>query len=168
MNGTAVRALLAVFAALLLAGCGTLPKHSGGGTALVAARSAEGEAKAREVVLAALALLDTGYRFGGKNPEAGLDCSGMVSHVFAGALGLRLNGSAADIARRGRVVPAGQARPGDLVFFDTGAGAYSHVGIYIGDGRFVHAPSSKGKVRLERLDSGWFAPRLHEARSYFD
>ena len=120
------------------------------------------------MVLFALGLVDTGYRFGGKNPEAGLDCSGMVSYVFAKAAGVRLAGSAADIARRGRAIGTEELRPGDLVFFNTLNRPRSHVGIYIGDGRFVHAPNTNGKVRTESLRHGWFASRFEEARTYFD
>jgi cell wall-associated NlpC family hydrolase len=116
----------------------------------------------------ALALIDTGYRFGGKNPEAGLDCSGMVSYVFAQAAGLKLQGSAVDIARRGHAVPLSQLRPGDLVFFNTLNRSYSHVGIYIGNDRFAHAPSTGGKVRLDSLKNGWYASRLEAARTYFE
>lgn len=135
--------------------------------ALSGARPAAPE-KAQDVVLYALGLVETGYLFGGKNPEAGLDCSGMVSYVFDKAAGLRIAGSAADIAQRGRTVDATALRPGDLVFFNTRNRPYSHVGIYIGDGRFVHAPNSNGKVRTESLQSGWFAARFEEARTYFD
>jgi cell wall-associated NlpC family hydrolase len=124
--------------------------------------------QAQDVVLYALSLIDTGYRFGGKNPEAGLDCSGMVSYVFAQAIGLKLQGSAADIARRGHPVPLNQLKPGDLVFFNVSNKHYSHVGIYIGEDRFAHAPSSGGKVRLDSLKNGWYATRLEEARTYFD
>ena len=124
--------------------------------------------QAQEVVMYAMGLLDTGYRFGGKNPEAGLDCSGMVSYVYREAAQLRLSGSAASIARSGRSVATEALRPGDLVFFNTQQKPYSHVGIYIGDGRFVHAPSSAGKVRVDRLDSSYFATRFEEARTYFD
>ena len=164
-------AFVAAIVAVLVAACGTVgtaSKHSGGGTAVAARRSPEGDAKAREVVLAALALLDTGYRFGGKNPEAGLDCSGMVTHVFASALGERFNGSAVDMAQRGHRVDRAALQPGDLVFFDTLGRPRSHVGIYVGDGRFIHAPSSKGKVRIESLERGWFAERFEEARRVFD
>lgn len=116
----------------------------------------------------AMGLLDTGYRFGGKNPEAGLDCSGMVSYVYREAINLRLSGSAAMIARLGRSVNHSDLRPGDLVFFNTQHKSYSHVGIYIGDGRFVHAPSTAGKVRVDRMDNTYFAARFEEARTYFD
>ncbi len=124
--------------------------------------------RANDVVLFALGLIETGYRFGGKNPDAGLDCSGMVSYVFEKSADLRLSGSAAELARQGRPVPAEQLRPGDLVFFNTRNKPRSHVGIYIGDGRFVHAPNSRGKVRAESLKQGWFAARFEEGRSYLD
>ncbi|MEW6163631.1 MAG: C40 family peptidase [Pseudomonadota bacterium] len=124
--------------------------------------------RAHDVVMFALGLIDTGYRFGGKHPTAGLDCSGMVSYVYANAAGLNLAGSAADIARYGRSVDAEGLRPGDLVFFNTRGHPHSHVGIYIGNGRFIHAPNSNGKVRTESLTQGWFATRFEEARTYFD
>lgn len=124
--------------------------------------------KAQDVVVFALGLVETGYRFGGKNPDAGLDCSGMVSYVFDKAANVKLPGSAADIAKQGRRIDMASLRPGDLVFFNTRHKPYSHVGIYIGDGRFVHAPSSAGKVRAESLKSGWFAARFEEARSYLE
>lgn len=123
---------------------------------------------AREVVLTALGLLETGYKFGGKNPEAGLDCSGMVNYVYDRALSRKLGSSAADMARRGRRLGEREWRAGDLVFFNTSGAPYSHVGIYLGDSRFIHAPSSKGQVRIDRVDTGWFAARVTEARRYID
>lgn len=137
----------------------------------VATQSAPADAlnpKAQDVVLFALGLVETGYRFGGKNPEAGLDCSGMVSYVFDKAADIKLRGSAADIARKGRPVDLASLRPGDLVFFNTRNRPYSHVGIYIGDGRFVHAPKTGDKVRTDSLKAGWFAARFEEARTYLD
>lgn len=176
----AARTALHVGSALALAGCGVLPSFTQSPATVAGQGSASrppartpaplshAEGKAQDVVLYALGLVETGYRFGGKNPDAGLDCSGMVSHVFDKAAGLKLQGSAAEIARRGRVVPPSSLRPGDLVFFNTLNRPYSHVGIYIGDDRFVHAPNSQGKVRAESLKSGWFAARFEEARSYLD
>lgn len=121
------------------------------------------------MVIFALSLIDTGYRFGGKNPEAGLDCSGMVAYIFDRAAGLRVGGSAADIARQGRPVDKDALSAGDLVFFNTSNRPFSHVGIYIGDGRFVHAPSSaSGRVRIDQMASTYFAPRFTAGRSYFD
>jgi cell wall-associated NlpC family hydrolase len=132
------------------------------------AAAAPANHKAHDVVLFGLGLIETGYRFGGKNPEAGLDCSGMVNYVFDKAADRQLGGSAADLARKGKPVAIEQLRPGDLVFFNTSNRPYSHVGIYIGDARFIHAPNSRGKVRAESLANGWFAARFEEARTYFD
>ena len=125
----------------------------------------EDEAHAQEMVLFALGLLDTGYRFGGRNPEAGLDCSGMVAWIVENISGKRLPHNAAQIADRTRPIKVDQLQPGDLVFFNTLKRRHSHMGIYIGDGRFIHAPSSRGSVRVERLDNRYFAPRIDGART---
>ena len=153
------KAWMAITIAVLLTACGgsTLLKQS-------EAVSPQGN----EVTFYALGLIDTGYRFGGKNPEAGLDCSGMVSYVYREAVGMKIIGSAADMARRGKEIDKNSLRAGDLVFFNTLNRPFSHVGVYIGDGRFIHAPSSKGKVRIERMDNVYFAPRFEMARTYFD
>lgn len=145
--------------ALLLTACGTTPQQQ--------ARPAASE-RGNEVALYAMGLIGTGYRFGGKNPEAGLDCSGMVSYIYRNAAGVNVSGSAADIARRGREIPRSALRPGDLIFFNTMNRAFSHVGIYIGDARFVHAPSTNGRVRIDRLDNRYYAQRYEMTRSYFD
>ena len=121
-----------------------------------------------EVTIFALGLLDTGYRFGGTNPDAGLDCSGMVSYIYERAAGMRLRGSAADIARQGRSIEAAKLRPGDLVFFNTRNKPFSHVGVYIGGQRFVHAPSSNGRVRIDSLSARYYAQRFEAASTYFD
>jgi cell wall-associated NlpC family hydrolase len=171
-------AALLASSTLVLAACGVLPygmqspapvvSRSGAGDAAPELATGEANPKANDVALFALGLIETGYRFGGKNPEAGLDCSGMVSYVYQKAIDMRLAGSAADLARLGKPVATTQLRPGDLVFFNTRNKPRSHVGIYIGDDRFVHAPNSRGKVRTESLKSGWFAARFEEGRTYFD
>jgi cell wall-associated NlpC family hydrolase len=122
---------------------------------------------ANEIVIFSLGLLDTGYRFGGSNPEAGLDCSGMVSYVVEQVAGKRLPHNAAQIAAVTQPIERSALKPADLVFFNTTGQTYSHMGIYLGDGRFVHAPSSKGSVRIERLDNTYFASRFTGARSLF-
>ncbi|WP_137939690.1 C40 family peptidase [Chitinivorax sp. B] len=124
--------------------------------------------QAQEVVLYALGLLNIDYRFGGKNPESGLDCSGMVSYVFEEAVGIRLPHNAAQIARGGREVERDQLLPGDLVFFNTQNRSYSHVGIYIGENRFVHAPSTNGQIKVSSMSNKYFASRYEAARRYFD
>lgn len=152
---------------LLLAACGSLPPAPEALPGNVSSRPDSG--RGQEVALFSLGLLDTGYRFGGKNPEAGLDCSGMAAWVFGQSAGISLSGSAASIARQGRKIALEESRAGDLVFFNTRGGPYTHVGIYMGDGRFVHAPSSaSGKVKIDSLREGYFAARFTEARAYFD
>ncbi|MCK6391173.1 MAG: C40 family peptidase [Azonexus sp.] len=159
--------LAACLSAGLLAACGSAPP-SGSKTETIAQASRQGSARGGEVVLYAMSLIDTGYRFGGKNPEAGLDCSGMVSYIYRQSAGVVVQGSAADIARQSRVVAPADIVPGDLVFFNTLNRPFSHVGIYIGDRRFIHAPSSKGKVRIERLDHPYFASRFEAVHRLID
>lgn len=113
----------------------------------------------------ALGLLGTGYQFGGRNPEAGLDCSGMVSYIVEQITGRRLPHNAAQIADMTRPIRVGELRPGDLVFFNTLNRRHSHMGIYMGDGRFIHAPSSRGRVRVEQLDNPYFRTRIDGART---
>lgn len=160
--------IIGILTSLLLVGCGSpLPRGEASKATITQSPRPPSEL-GNEVVLYAMGLIDTGYRFGGKNPEAGLDCSGMVSYIYGRAAGLSVRGSAADIARLGRPVEREALRPGDLVFFNTRNFAYSHVGIYLGDERFIHAPSSKGRVRIDRLSNNYFAQRFEAARSYFD
>jgi cell wall-associated NlpC family hydrolase len=149
--------LLAIAATLILSACGTMSPP----------RSSTGTAEGNEVAMYAMGLIGTGYRFGGKNPQAGLDCSGMVSYVYRQAIGLKVTGSAADMARQGREIDKDDLQPGDLVFFDTQNRSFSHVGIYIGDGRFIHAPSTNGKVRIAKMNNVYFAKRFEMARSFF-
>ena len=116
----------------------------------------------------ALMLLQTGYQFGGKNPSAGLDWSGLVTHVYREAAAMPLKGNAAALARQGRPVEPGQLRTGDLVFFNTLGHSYSHVGIYLGNGDFIHAPSSRGRVRVENLATRYWSERFEAARTLLE
>ena len=156
--------------ALLLPACGTpMLRATNQSTKPEAVEARPDSGRGQEIALFALGLMDTGYRFGGKNPEAGLDCSGMASYVLKSSADIKLTGSAANIARQGRKIPLDVSRSGDLVFFNTGNGPYTHVGIYLGDGRFIHAPSAtRGKVRVDTLKDGYFAERFTEARAYVD
>lgn len=154
--------------ALLLAACGSPAPYSASSPETITHAPRPVSGTGNEVVLYALGLIDTGYRFGGKNPDAGLDCSGMVSYIYGRAAGLKVSGSAADIARNGRAIGREALRPGDLVFFNTSGRPYSHVGIYIGDLRFVHAPSTNGRVRVDHLSDRYYAQRYDAARSFFD
>jgi cell wall-associated NlpC family hydrolase len=123
---------------------------------------------AREAVLAqALLLVNTPYRYGGNSPEGGFDCSGLVGYVFAQSApeaAWRLPRSTAQWAAV--TVPIDEPQRGDLVFFNTGA-PFSHMGVYVGDGQFVHAPSSGGQVRKDSLQSRYFGTHYQGARRAF-
>ncbi|ATE59722.1 C40 family peptidase [Thauera sinica] len=123
---------------------------------------------AEELVDQAMGHLGIRYRFGGTSPETGLDCSGLVMNVFRNAIGLDLPRTAAEMARMGENIGRKELKPGDLVFFNTMRRAFSHVGIYLGDGQFVHAPSSGGKVRVENMANSYWAARFNGARRLID
>jgi cell wall-associated NlpC family hydrolase len=159
---------------LALSGCLTLgdspaarPTPGARTTRTIPVRDHTPTPQGREVVMYALGLIGVDYRFGGQNPEAGLDCSGMVRYIYRQAARQEVRGSAADIARQGQRVASEELRPGDLVFFNTRNRPHSHVGIYIGEGRFIHAPSSNGKVRIDALNTRYYAERFEEGRTYF-
>ncbi len=103
------------------------------------------------------------YRFGGTSRESGLDCSGLVLNVFKHE-GVSLPRRAADMARVGIKVDKNDLQPGDLVFFNTRKQPFSHVGLYIGDGKFLHAPSSGGQVRVENMSTRYWLARYNGAR----
>lgn len=112
----------------------------------------------------AVSLVGTPYASGGGSPDTGFDCSGLVAYVFAHAAQLRLPRNTFDLARTGAAVSAGELRPGDLLFYNTQHRPYSHVGIYLGEARFVHAPSTGGAVRIEQMDLRYWTHRFDGAR----
>lgn len=119
---------------------------------------------ANAVLMRALGLVGTPYRYGGNTPEGGFDCSGLVTYVFRDVLDLRLPRTSRELAgvQGPKIAPEALAA-GDLVFFGA-RGAVSHVGIYVGEGRFVHAPSSGGTVRLDRLDGPYWRDHYSGAK----
>jgi len=119
---------------------------------------------AQDLINQGMEYLGIRYRFGGNSPETGLDCSGLVQNVFRNALGLDLPRTARDMARLGDKVGLQDLKPGDLVFFNTMRRAFSHVGIYLGDGRFLHAPARGGEVRIEDMDKSYWTKRFNGAR----
>jgi len=121
-------------------------------------------ATAQDAIDQAMDLLGIRYRRGGNSPEAGFDCSGFVSHVFREGLGLMLPRSSKEMSKSGEVIDRDELRPGDLVFFNTMRKAFSHVGIYLGDNQFVHAPRAGGRVRIEDLRDGYWMKRFNGAR----
>lgn len=118
----------------------------------------------QEVLGKALDLIGIRYRRGGTSPETGFDCSGFVNHVFREGLGLYLPHNAKQISNEGEVIGKNELQPGDLVFFNTMRRAFSHVGIYLGDNKFVHAPRSGGVVRVEDMNESYWKKRFNGAR----
>ncbi|MBS3916506.1 MAG: C40 family peptidase [Sulfuritalea sp.] len=119
---------------------------------------------AQELAVRALSFVGVGYRRGGESPETGFDCSGLVRHVFRETLGLILPRTSLDISRVGTTVQRHSLQPGDLVFFNTLRRGYSHVGIYLGEHRFVHAPATGGEVRVEDMRQNYWIKRFNGAR----
>lgn len=118
-----------------------------------------------EIPMVALSLIGKPYKYGGKNPETGVDCSGFVGYVFKQALGVQLPPSAHLISRQGLALTLGQLQPGDLVFFNTLHRAFSHVGIYLGDNRFIHSSSTgTGVVKISDMTDRYWANRFEGAR----
>lgn len=149
----------------LLGGCGTAPVASPRSGSLPASRfvlpaSQVSPAQASDVTIYAVGLVGVPYRYGGNTPAAGFDCSGLIGHVYRKMAGLALPRSVAGLQSWGQPLLVDSIRSGDLVFFGGGEVA-THAGIYVGDGRFVHAPSTGGTVRLEQLNSKyWLAQHV--------
>ena len=115
-------------------------------------------------VIHALQALGVQYRYGGRSLENGFDCSGLIAHVFERAWGMLLPPSTAALSKVGMAVKRKELEPGDLVFFNTRNRPFSHVGIYLGDGRFLHAPRSGGFVRVESAEVAYWRARFNGAR----
>jgi len=159
----AARLRLAALALLVaaLAGCASQPPPRKASAPPPAARSwpqvvPEDPAAANAVLMRALGLVGTPYRYGGNTPDSGFDCSGLVTYVYRDMLDLRLPRSSGELAAvQGPKIAPERLAAGDLVFFGS-RGNVSHVGIYVGEGRFVHAPSTGGTVRLDTLDGAYW------------
>jgi cell wall-associated NlpC family hydrolase len=124
-------------------------------------------AKRHDIVMQAMAMLDRGYTYGGKKMHTGFDCSGLVSFVYKESAGLSLKGTAAQLANLTKPIAPEQAHPGDLVFFNTLGSSFSHVGIFIGDGKFIHAANERTGVRSERLTQAYWSKRFEGYRTFF-
>ena len=149
--------LIPIAACLLALGCANPPAP---GPAIGAASlTAE---QSNDAAIHALGLVGTPYRYGGNTPDGGFDCSGLIGYVYRTSVGQATPRTVARMAAFGRPVPVSEIRSGDLVLF--GAATPSHAGIYVGEGRFVHAPSTGGEVRLDRLDGIYWSRQPTQVR----
>jgi cell wall-associated NlpC family hydrolase len=163
-------------AAVLLAGCSSPPARRTVPASSVPANPAASRQRPsgpyisvrNDVAMVALSLLDTPYAWGGRGPATGFDCSGLVAHVLREGGGLQVRGSAADLGRQSRPIDRADLLPGDLVFFNTLGARHSHVGVYVGDGRFVHASNPRTGVRIDALSSPYYAQRFEGAHSLLE
>lgn len=160
--------ITAIFISLIVSGCGTSPiKQPDYQTYQI--QSSLTDQEKTEIVLFSLNLLDTKYNWGGKKPNFGLDCSGLVSYVFNNTTKLKLRGAAKDIVKNGTSLPLSYVKhkklePGNLLFFNTTGKSYSHVGIYIGNDQFLHASSGRGKVIVTKVTQSYYLKRLEEIK----
>ncbi|TAM19580.1 MAG: peptidoglycan endopeptidase [Candidimonas sp.] len=161
--------LLMAMVLALLAGCATQSglKSSSRSGGYTSRHIVIDSAKRNDVALTAMGLLGTRYRYGGSSPNTGFDCSGLIQYVFENVANAQLPHNTAEIAQVSRPVPRSKLSVGDFVFFNTLNSPYSHMGIYIGDGQFVNAPSTGGHVRIDALSSSYFAKRYEGARTLF-
>jgi len=119
---------------------------------------------ARNLTSSALDLIGIRYRWGGADPATGLDCSGLVQFVFQQVTGVTLPRSTKELSRIGEQVTLADLQPGDLVFFNTRRFAFSHVGIYVGDNRFIHAPRRGREVEVATIDKSYWQKHFNGAR----
>ena len=143
---------------LALCGCSHVPRPGDARAATPAAAPVPSRLtleQANDVTLYAISLVGTPYRWGGNTPESGFDCSGLIGHVYQSRAGVLAPRTVASLTGWGQAIPAAALRTGDLVVF-VQKGVAHHAGIYVGEGRFVHAPSKGGEVRLEALGSRYW------------
>lgn len=143
---------------LALGGCGTTPSlHRGDASSgIFEVPSRVSQEQASDVTIYAVGLVGTPYRYGGNTPEAGFDCSGLIGHVYQTRAGVAPPRTVSTLQSWGQPVSSDNIRSGDLVIFAQ-SDAVTHAGIYVGDGRFVHAPSTGGEVRLDKLNSKYWS-----------
>jgi cell wall-associated NlpC family hydrolase len=120
--------------------------------------------KTETLINNAMQLIGVRYRWGGNSPQSGLDCSGFVRYVFNDTFGFLLPRKSAQMSKVGLEIGKEELRPGDLVFFNTMRHAFSHVGIYVGDNKFIHAPSKGKAIRVDDMTKVYWEKRYNGAR----
>lgn len=167
------KALYPVVFAAFISGCGVLssrpapvaPRNAVPPAALPATPQPVPQAGARsEALIQAIVALGSDYRYGGASHAQGFDCSGLVAHVYRTALGVALPRTVLGQSTSGESVALADLAPGDLVFYNTLNRPWSHVGIYLGDGKFIHAPKTGAQVRTENMRNRYWERRFNGAR----
>lgn len=130
----------------------------------IAKYASPGEDAVGDLLLQAMSLLGVAYRFGGNSPVSGLDCSGFVRYVFQKSLKVNLPRTSAEMAHVGKAVDKSELVAGDLVFFNTRGFAYSHVGMYMGNGKFIHAPRTGRNIEVVNINQSYWQSRWNGAR----
>ncbi|MDN0083608.1 C40 family peptidase [Crenobacter sp. SG2305] len=121
-------------------------------------------ALAGDILMQAMGLVGVAYRFGGSSPTSGFDCSGLIRYVFQRSIGMDLPRTAAEQARTGKAVNRDELQTGDIVFFNTRGFANSHSGIYLGKGKFIHAPSSGKSISISDMNEAYWTTHFNGAR----
>jgi cell wall-associated NlpC family hydrolase len=150
----AMKKLLLFSLSLLLAACASPP----------ARQYAVSDDQMNDLVIYAVSLADTPYHYGGNSANNGFDCSGFVGHVYQHSLNISLPRTSREISKVGKQISLSELSPGDLVFYDTQHASFSHVGIYVGDGKFVHSPRTGESVRTEQMQTRYWQTRFNGAR----
>jgi cell wall-associated NlpC family hydrolase len=160
---TFVGGLALLLSGLILTGCST-PARKPTSPSTITKFKEDTSVGTEGISIAAMGLVGVPYRFGGNTPAGGFDCSGLIVYVYNNAAGIKMPRTVQEMSRAGQSIQNAAPAPGDLVFFNTTGERYSHAGIYVGHGRFVHAPSKGGTVRLDQITSPYWAARYTEAR----
>ena len=151
-----------------ISGCSTFSSKQSSSSKLSSSRvsqfTQDTSVGTEDISIAAVGLVDVPYRYGGNTPKGGFDCSGLIVYVYNKAAGVKLPRTIQLMSTKGRSIEGQPPAPGDLVFFNTTGEKYSHAGIYVGQGRFVHAPSAGGTVRLDYITTPYWAAKFTEAR----
>lgn len=141
----------------LLTACGSAPSR----------QDSAGDERMNDLVMYAISLAETPYQYGGDSAHSGFDCSGYVGHVYREVLDIRLPRTTKALSGVGAPLSQRELRPGDLVFFNTQHRPFSHVGIYVGERKFVHAPKTGSRVRVENMELNYWRSRYNGARRIY-
>lgn len=152
----------------VLAGCASAPHTTSVSVPPAPGASATTASGHDDLLFHAFTLVGTPYRWGGSSPETGFDCSGLINYVFRETAGLNLPRTTAGLSELPNTTPSNALRPGDLVLFSTSGKRINHAGIYVGDGRFLHAPSTGGRVRIDDLQASYWQRSYKSARRVLD